>query len=68
MLFATLADESNLQWLVFAALALVYGSAVMTIVIVTLIKSARARASETSKKGYDPIVNSPGKGHWRAAL
>jgi len=51
ILFAALTDESNLQWLVVAALALIYGSAVMAIVIVTLMKSARARASETSKEG-----------------
>ena len=50
ILFAALTDESTSQCLAFAALALIYGSAVMTIVIVTLVKSARKRSPETQKK------------------
>jgi hypothetical protein len=50
MLFTAFTDESNSQWLVLAVLALIYGSVVMAIVIVTLIKSARKRRPEAQNK------------------
>ena len=43
-------DNSNSHWLLLAALAFIYGAAVMAIVIVTLIKSARARRNGVQKK------------------
>lgn len=50
-MFAAFTDDSNSQWLAFAALAFIYGSAVMGLVIVTLIRSARKRGAESQKKG-----------------
>ena len=49
-MFAAFTDDSNSEWLPFAALAFIYGSAVMALVIVTLLKSARRRGPETQKK------------------
>jgi hypothetical protein len=50
MLFAAFTDDSNSQWLALAVLAFIYGSAVMAIVIVTLMKSARKRRTEAQNK------------------
>jgi hypothetical protein len=56
LLFAAFTDDSNSQWFVFSAswqlalLAFIYGSAVLAIVIVTLIKSARKRRPEAQNK------------------
>jgi len=56
ILFAAFTDDSNSQWLVCSAswqlalLAFIYGSAVMAIVIVTLMKSARKRRPEAQNK------------------
>jgi len=47
-LFAAFIDDSNSNW--FALLAFIYGSAVMAIVIVALMKSARKRRAEAQKK------------------
>ena len=47
---AVFIDEVTSEWLAFAALAFIYGSAVMTIVIVTLLRSARRRGPESNKK------------------
>ena len=41
-------DDPNLHW--FALLALAYGSAMMAIVIVALVKSARKRRAEAQKE------------------
>ena len=49
-LVAAFTDDSNLQWLALAALAFIYGSAVMAVVIVTLMKSARMRRHESPEK------------------
>ena len=49
ILFAAFGDDSSSQWLAFAVLAFVYGSAIMALVIVTLIKGARKRSPEDSK-------------------
>ena len=56
ILFAAFTDDSNSQGLVCSAswqlalLAFIYGSAVMAIVIVTLMKSARKRRPEAQNK------------------
>jgi len=56
ILFAAFIDDSNSQWLVCSAswqlalLAFIYGSAVMAIVIVTLMKSARKRRPDAQNK------------------
>jgi len=56
ILFAAFTDDSSSQWLVCSAswqlalLAFIYGSAVMAIVIVTLMKSARKRRPEAQNK------------------
>jgi hypothetical protein len=42
MKFVALIMESNWQWWLIAALALVYGLAVLVFVIVTIMKSLRA--------------------------
>jgi hypothetical protein len=47
MLIATITDDVSSNW--FALLALIYGSAVMGIVIVALMKSARNRRAEAQK-------------------
>jgi membrane protein implicated in regulation of membrane protease activity len=55
-LFAAFTDDSNSQWLMYSAswqlaiLAFIYSSAVMAIVIVTLMKSARKRRPEAQNK------------------
>lgn len=56
ILFAAFTDDSNSQWLMYSAswqlavLAFIYSSAVMAIVIVTLMKSARKRRPEARNK------------------
>jgi len=42
-------DEMDLQGWIFAALAFIYGLAIMTLVIVTLAKSARIKKPEEEK-------------------
>jgi hypothetical protein len=46
-------DEMDAQGWIFAALAFIYGLAIMTVVIVTLAKSARVR--HTKEDGADKI-------------
>ena len=46
-MFAAFTDDSSSNW--FAVLAFIYGSAVMAIVIVALIKSARKRRAEAQQ-------------------
>jgi hypothetical protein len=50
ILFVAFTDDSNSQWLTLAVLAFIYGSAVMAIVIVTLMKSARKRRTEAQNR------------------
>jgi hypothetical protein len=56
ILFAAFTEDSNSQWLAcsvswqLALLAFIYGAAVMAIVIVTLMKSARKRRPEARNK------------------
>lgn len=47
-MFAALIDDSNSNW--FALVAFIYGSAVMAIVIVALIRSARKRRADAQEK------------------
>jgi len=49
-LFLSLTENSTRQLIALAALALIYGSAVMAVVIVTLAKSGRRRAREVRNK------------------
>lgn len=49
ILSTALTDDPNSNW--FCLFAFIYGSAVMTIVIVALIKSARKRRADTQKTG-----------------
>jgi hypothetical protein len=42
-------DEMDLQGWIFAALAFIYGLAIMTLVIVTLAKSARIKKPREEK-------------------
>jgi len=49
-LLLSLTDNSTRQLIALAALALIYGSAVMVVVIVTLAKSGRRRAREVRNK------------------
>jgi uncharacterized membrane-anchored protein YhcB (DUF1043 family) len=44
-------DEMDLQGWIFAALAFIYGLAIMTLVIVTLVKSARIKKHGEEKSG-----------------
>jgi hypothetical protein len=48
MLSAAFIDDPNSSW--FALVALIYGSGVMAIVIVALVKSARKRRAEAHKE------------------
>jgi len=48
MLSAAFTDDSTAQW--FALLALIYGAAIMSFVVVALIKSARKRRVEALNK------------------
>jgi hypothetical protein len=48
MLTAAFTDDSTSQW--FALLAFIYGAAIMSFVIVALIKSARMRRAEPHNK------------------
>jgi D-aminopeptidase len=48
MLSAAFTDDSTAQW--FALLALIYGAAIMSFVIVALMKSARKRRAEALNK------------------
>jgi hypothetical protein len=41
-------DDPNANW--FALLAFIYGSAVMAVVVVALVKSARKRRTEAHQK------------------
>lgn len=51
LLLAELLNDPYWQWLALAALALIYGSAVMATVIVTLIKSARNLNPAARRRG-----------------
>jgi hypothetical protein len=48
MLSTAFTDDPNSNW--FALVAFIYGSSVMAIVIVALVKSARKRRAEAQKE------------------